>query len=170
MGNSIIPFFSKPPAKADSKLPAKRASTELTTERALPWVFVEGPEVRRRARGTTADLVDFKYRLDEGKHGGMTLRMVGTVVNKTSAECEGSIVLRLYDTDGFELHDQMSGKVRLTSRESDAATGDGRIDAEEWARITSLKVYVAEFGTADSPGEAISPVYEMRTQAPHSSR
>jgi hypothetical protein len=49
-----------------------------------------------------ADLVDFKYRVDQGFQGRFKkIRIEGTITNQSDTELEAAICTRLYDAGGF---------------------------------------------------------------------
>lgn len=66
-----------------------------------------------------ADLVNFKYRIDTDQ----IIRIVGTVVNRSSTALRALVCFRVYDADGFEVHDQYSDNVKLKPGRSNSATG-----------------------------------------------
>jgi hypothetical protein len=112
-----------------------------------------------------ADLVGFKYRIDQAFQGRFKKIMIlGTIINKSNTELEAAICTRLYDVDGFELDRILSDRVRLSPGHLGTVTG--RWQTRVGARVVSLKAYavVALFGCATSPNHAISPIVEKKMQ------
>jgi hypothetical protein len=105
-----------------------------------------------------ADLVNFKYRMDADQ----IIRIVGTVVNRSSTELRALVCFRVYDADGFEVHHQYSDNVKLKPGRSDSATGDEFCcDMKAWEGATTYKAYAAA-SWDDPPCDAISGVVEAR--------
>ena len=121
--------------------------------------------VPSRAFGAAqADLVDFKYMADTHGSSGITLRTVGTVINKSTKHLQGRICVRLYDADGFLLDDIESGDLSLALEQSEAATGNGYFDQHDWEQVVLLKAYFSRECFLLSPELGLSPVVQVKTQ------
>ena len=128
------------------------------------WVFVQTlPAISEDTPNSEqAKLLNFKYKPYDVTD--QKLVFVGQVVNNSQTRWKASICVRLYDADGFEIENAGGGKVNLGPGQSDDSNGDTRLEPKLWAQVVSIKAYVATYGCADSPGEAISPVIELKTQ------
>jgi hypothetical protein len=134
---------------------------------AIGWVFVQIlPAISENTPNSEqAILLNFKYKpYDVLGTTDLKVAFVGQVVNNSHTRWKASICVRLYDADGFEIEKTSGGAVNLGPGQSDASNGDMRLQSKLWVQVVSIKAYVASYGCADSPGEAISPVIELKTQ------
>ena len=117
------------------------------------------------AKSPKAELTNFKYRTDQEAPGRIVrLSIVGTIINKTANNLTASVCVRWYDAKGVEIHRNFSDEVKLKPRQSDSVTYTGYQRAEDWARTVLLKAFVSHPVFCDSPGEAISPVVELKVK------
>jgi hypothetical protein len=132
----------------------------------IGWVFVQTlPAISENTPNSEqAKLLNFRYKPYDVLGTKLKVAFVGQVVNNSHTRWKASICVRLYDADGFEIEKAIGGQVNLGPGQSDASNGDTQLEPKLWAQVVSIKAYVATYGCSDSPGEAISPVIELKTQ------
>lgn len=108
-------------------------------------------------------LTDFKIRPGNLTYASMMqIDFVGRISNKANMRVKAKLCVRLYDANGFEIEKGSGGEVNLGLGQSDASNGNVKIESRLWSQVTSIKAYAAKFGCADSPGEALSQIVEIK--------
>jgi hypothetical protein len=135
-------------------------------------VFVVGWTVFQLASPAVSDSIsgneqaalrNFKYRPATTLQAGrIKVDFVGEILNQSNVRWKASICVRWYDSDGFEIDHDRGGDVDLGPGQSDASTGHALFEPNLWGQIVSIKAYVATYGCADAPGEAISAVLRLK--------
>ncbi len=105
------------------------------------------------AKAKAGEVTDARFRYD-----GRVISYVAKAKNPSSSRLKAMSCIRFYDKDGFEIEHSSGGEVNLEPGGEDSITGKVFIKSDVVSQIVNSKLYLARFGCADSPAEAIGEV------------
>jgi hypothetical protein len=108
-----------------------------------------------------AEISELKFRYDDRR-----ISFVAKVKNTSPDILKGKSCMRFYDKDGFEINKLHGDVINIESKGEDAINGSGFVKDDLIDQIKTIKLYVARFGCADSPAEAISAVLNTNFNIP----
>ncbi len=139
--------------KGDARFNAMKTHVEtISASRASA-----SPSKSKSSELRAVEITDLKFRYD-----GKKVSYVAQINNTSSQKLEGKVCLRFYDKEGFEVAKLLGDELNIESKGKSSITGSRYIKSDLIDQVTTAKLYVARFGCADSPAEAISAVLDSK--------
>ncbi len=107
----------------------------------------------KTAESKSVEISELKF-----KYIDQRILFIAKVKNSSAKILNGKPCMRLYDKDGFEIDKLYGDTVNIESNGLAEINGSGYINSNSIDQIKTIKLYIARFGCADSPVEAISAV------------